>query len=176
MPKFKTAAITVAIFLAFVLFCPLQKAQAQENPQIAVFFLQKVMEDSKQGKAAAKKLEDKYAGYKKTLDAKTKTLQNKGQELEKSMATLSEDAFTKRRDELAKEFNALREETEKAGVDMEKAREETMAPIMRKVTDEVANLAKSRGFQYVFEVQNAGVFYFPQGADITNDLIKAVDN
>ncbi|MDR2367815.1 MAG: OmpH family outer membrane protein [Deltaproteobacteria bacterium] len=175
MLKFKTATVMVAILLAVGFAFPIRMAQAQASNQIAVFYLQKVMEDSKRGKDASKKLEAKYDGLRKSLDAKAKDIQKKGQDLENARQTLSEDAFIKRRDDLAKEYTTHMENAQKAGADMEKAREEAMLPLMEKVTNVVGGLAQERGYQFVFEVQNAGVFYHPKAVDITPDVIKGLD-
>ncbi|MDR3135344.1 MAG: OmpH family outer membrane protein [Deltaproteobacteria bacterium] len=174
MPKFKATSFLVAIFVAAFALCTVQGAQAQDS-QIAVFYLQKVFENSKKGKDAAKKLDAKYESLKKSLDTKAKDIQKKGQELESARGTLSEDAYVKRRDDLAKEYSSLMEQDQTASADFAKAREEAMLPLMKKVTDVVGNIAKERGYQFVFEVQNAGVFYHPSAADITDEVIKNFD-
>ncbi|MDR1677516.1 MAG: OmpH family outer membrane protein [Deltaproteobacteria bacterium] len=174
MLKFKTAVVAAAIVLAFTLVCSVQKAQAQEY-KIGVFYLSKVLEDSKKGKDASKQLDTKYESTKKTLDTKAKNFQKKDQDLAKAKATLSEDAFNKRRDDLAKEYAALMEESQKAGADFEKAREQAMLPLYQKISNVVGDVAKSRGYAYVFEVQNGGVYFHPESVDITADVIKGVD-
>ncbi|MDR0622788.1 MAG: OmpH family outer membrane protein [Deltaproteobacteria bacterium] len=171
MLKFKVASVLVAIFMAALIACPAVKAQSQ----IGVFYLQKVLEDSKRGKDASKKLDTKYDGLKKSLDTKAQEIQKKGKDLETARATLSEDAFNKRRDDLTREYTAHMEAAQKAGVDMEKAREEAMIPLMERITKVVGEVANQKGLQYVFEVQNGGVFFHPQAADITADVIKGLD-
>jgi Skp family chaperone for outer membrane proteins len=174
MPKFKATSVVVAIFLAMFFICSVQKVQAQDN-KIAVFYLQKVLEDSKKGKETFKKLDSKLETLNKSFETKAKDMDKKIEDLKKAKPTLSEDAFVKRSNELAQEYRSNMEDSQKAGVDFEKTREEAMIPLMKKVTDVVGGIAQERGYQFVFEVQNAGIFYHPQATDITADVIKGVD-
>jgi outer membrane protein len=173
MRKFMLASVMVIVFLATIIFCSVQKAQAQEL-KIAVFSIQKVFEDSKKFKDATKKLETRVESTRKSLDTKAQDIQNKFRDLETARNTLSEDAFNKRRDDLAKQYNTHMEEAQKAGAELDKARDEAIRPLMTRLNDLVANIAQERGYQFVFEVSN-GVAYYPSNVDITSDLIKAVD-
>ncbi|MDR1309876.1 MAG: OmpH family outer membrane protein [Deltaproteobacteria bacterium] len=174
MRQFRAIFVMAAVALAIVLLCPLQRAWAQQG-QVGVFNLQKVMADSKKGKDAAKKLETKAEGYKKTLEAKAKDIEKKMQDLDKARATLSEEAFEKRRGDLAKEYNSYLEEQQKAAADMQKAEADTMRPLLERVGTVVENLAKERGFQVVLEAREGGLFYFVDVADITADVTKGLD-
>ncbi|MDR2387619.1 MAG: OmpH family outer membrane protein [Deltaproteobacteria bacterium] len=174
MLKFKAASVMVAIFLAVLLTCPVLKAQTQNNP-IAVFYLNKVLDSSKRGKDASKKLESRYETFKKSVESKERDLQKKAQDLQAAKATLSQEAFQKRERDLNAEYNTYMQNTQKEGMALEKAKDEAMLPIMEKISNVAAALAQERGYQYVIEVNNGGVFYHPKAVDLTDDIIKGVD-
>jgi outer membrane protein len=174
MRQFRAFFVAAAVALAIVLICPLHEAMAQQST-VGVFYLQKVLADSKKGKDAQKKLEAKAEGYKKTLEAKGKDIEKKMQDLDKTRATLSEDAWAKKRDDLAKEYNAWMEEQQKAAADIQKTEADTMRPLLEKVESVVGALAKERGFQVVLEGREGGLFYFNDVADITADVTKGLD-
>ncbi|MDR2388009.1 MAG: OmpH family outer membrane protein [Deltaproteobacteria bacterium] len=174
MLKFKAASVMVAIFLAVLLTCPVLKAQTQNN-QIAVFYLNKVLDTSKKGKDASKKLETRYDTFKKSVEAKERDFQKKAQDLQAAKATLSADAYQKRERDFATEYNNHVQATQKEGMALEKAKDDAMLPIMEKISTVAATLAQERGYQYVIEVNNGGVFYHPKAVDLTDDIIKGVD-
>lgn len=174
MPSFKAVSVSIAIVLSVVLIFSVQKAQAQQS-QIGVFYLGTVLKDSKKARETIKNLETKEEAFDKKMRTEAEGFQKKAQELEESSVTLTEDAKNKKRADLGKAYTASQTELQKEYTALMKANGEAKAQVLKKVADLVAGIAKERGYEYVFEVEGAALFFHPQAVDITSEVIKGYD-
>jgi outer membrane protein len=169
------AVIAAAVMLAFVSVS--FEAQAQTQSAIGVFDLQKVLNDSKKGKAARSNLEAKFKKMQNELKAKESELNKLSGDLRKQVEakSITPEAFRKKDEELKKKVTAYQEQLAKYNEDMRKSEEAALKPLVDKAVAVASDMGRQRGYVAVLEIQQAGVVYAADGLDMTAEVMKAVD-
>ncbi len=146
--------------------------------------------------ARAAELKIGYANLQRALnecDAGLKakdTLKDEAKKLEDELNVKQED-LKKLRDEIDKKANAWNKETKEAkenefksksqdfqkqymqyGDELNKKKQDTEAKIIDDLRDVVEELAKKKGYTYVFEKSVGGLLYAPPQDDLTDEVVK----
>ncbi|UQZ90784.1 hypothetical protein C4J81_16850 [Deltaproteobacteria bacterium Smac51] len=166
------AAVAMVAFLGLSL-----EARAQQQSNIGVFDLQKVLNDSKKGKAARSGLESKFKKLQGELKAKENELSKLSGDLRKQVEakTISAEDFRKKDEELKKKVTAYQEQLAKHNEDMRKSEEASLKPLVDKAVKAAGDIGRQRGYVVVLEIQQAGVVFAADGLDLTSEVMKVVD-
>lgn len=161
-------AIIGAMLLAFVAVSP---AVAQDK--IAFANLQKALNECEAGikakdtlKEEAKKLEDELTGKQEELKKMKEELDKKANVWNKETRETKEKEFKARTAEFQKKYMEY-------GDQLNKKKQDTEAKIIEDLRDVVEEIAKKKGYTYVFEKSVGGILYGPAEADLTEEVIKA---
>ena len=160
------AALTVAAGASLVPQ-PAQAAPAKLE-KIAVVDTQRVLMETKQGRAAKKDLEKAMARSQSKLERKANELQKQFQDLQAKAAMLSQSEVMRRQQELEQLYNESSQQlAEKEALLAEK--------IYRNVQKIVKQMALEDGIQIVLARSSLTVLYAAPALDLTNKVIVAYD-
>ena len=181
-PKFLVISILVAGWLGSVSF-------ASAEIKIGLVNIQRVMQESKEGKRALSKLEESAKRLQGELSSKGQALQRSEQTLRKMQAELhqkgllfSEDVRRKKENDLLqkqRDFargrdNLVRFRRE-AEDDFNRSRLRITQKIRREIRDVVRRIGKSENLTLVLEQNNFLLYFDSQKIDLTDRIIKAYD-
>lgn len=136
--------------------------------------MQKAVQATAAGKKAKAELEADFGKKKKDIEKKEAELKKLGEDMEKKKAVLSEDALGKKQAEFQAQMMKYREEVQKSQMDLQKKQNELTAPIVTKMKEVIAKIAKDKGYTIVMESNN-GVLFSTPDSDLTDETIKAFD-
>lgn len=140
--------------------------------KIAHANLQKALNECEAGKKAKDVLAEEAKKYADLLDAKQEDLKKLKEEIDKKSNVWSKEAKEAKETEFmqrSQEFERLYEEYGKQLNDKKLQREDEIINGLRKAVDEIA---KKKGYTYVFERSVGGLLYAPDADDITDEVIK----
>lgn len=141
--------------------------------KIGVIDFQRVLKESKGGKAAKAEIEKKGKGLEASLVNKGKALEAEKKKLEaEAMVMNAESRETKAREFKIKvmDFQALQKKT---GDEFKQFESEVIRGVQKDVFGLVETLGKKGNYTLILE--KSAALYNPSGIDITDDLIKMYD-
>ena len=162
---------------------------ASAQDKIGLVDIQRVMQESKEGKKALAKLQESAKRLQNELNSRAQALQRSEQNLRKMQAELrqksllfSEDVRRQKEDELLqkqREFARGREGLvrfrREAEDDFNRERVRSTQKIRREIRDVVVRIGKSDKFTLVLERNNFLLYFDSQRIDLTDRIIKAYD-
>lgn len=140
--------------------------------KIAHANLQKALNECEAGKKAKDVLAEEAKKYADLLDAKQEDLKKLKEEIDKKSNVWSKETKEAKETEFmqrSQEFERLYEEYGKQLNDKKLQREDEIINGLRKAVDEIA---KKKGYTYVFERSVGGLLHAPDADDITDEIIK----
>ena len=146
-------------------------ASVPEIRKIALVDMQKVLNETKQGKKARTKLE-------KSSEAKSKKLEQKRATLEQEMAQLEGKtgaALASAQEDLQRKYMELQQMYMQLQQDLAMQEGELLEQIYKNSQGIVTSLAKEYGVDLVLIRDQTTVLYAKGGLDITDELVKRYD-
>jgi outer membrane protein len=148
--------------------------------------LQKALQEVKKGKDARSTLEKEFNERKSKIEAEQTTLKKAQADLEKlaNNVTLSQSAKEKKVAEFQKKAAAFQELVQRSQMEMQTREAELTRPIIEGLRGLVAEVAKNKKMDLVFEANSVGptgvasnpLLFAEEKADLTPDVIKAFDS
>ena len=143
--------------------------------RIAVIDFQRILDDSRAGKAAQETINQQGRQMEAELKAKGDALEQMKEQLQKDSLVMSQETREEKEREFRIQINEFRESQQEFA---KKAREMQMRA-MGKIRQDIDTLAKAyaeeKGFTLMIEKQEAGVIYVPAQLDVTNEIIRRYD-
>ncbi|MCA1933226.1 MAG: OmpH family outer membrane protein [Calditerrivibrio sp.] len=163
------------ILVVFVLLMAVFTGLAFANGKIAVFNMQKALDESLAGKDAVESMKKEYQALQKDIDTKSMELKKMQDELNAQSAILSEDAKQAKMDDYQKKLKSLQTTIKDANDDFKKKEQMLVNKIANELRDVVEKLGKELGYSVIFEKREAGVLYNADASDITNLVVERYD-
>lgn len=141
-----------------------------DSSRIAVVDVQHAVlatEDGMRAQATLKKLFDKRQA---DLDAKQAELRRMQDDIEKQQRVLSREALQKRTEDWQRRMLQLQNDFIENQKELQKKQGELTAPIIKKLIDTIARLAKKNGYEMVLDKQAAP--YVRPDLDMTDQVIQ----
>ena len=146
--------------------------QAALVGRIACFSPQRAFTDSADGKATLARLTALQNAKAREIDEKNKALQVQEQALERSSSLLSESARTQRTAEVQKLRIDVQRFIEDAQAELMGMERDAESAFVVKLKPALAKVAKDKGLQIVFNVDDGHVAWFDPSADITAEVVR----
>jgi outer membrane protein len=149
---------------------PLARAES-----IALVDTQLVLTQSIVGKAARSNLEGRVKKAQAKLAQSKADFDKQRGELEKQAAILSGSALDAKKEALGKkqlELQRMYQDTQEA---LAKANEQELIKVIKEIQSAVNELAKERGFAFVFEKDRQTILYSSDRIDISQEVVKILD-
>lgn len=175
----RTLLLTLLCGLVFPCVGSAQKdAIAKEQPlRIAVADLEKIAKELPEAVAADRELTDLRKRYLDTLQMMENKFKERLEQYQKSKTMMTVDAQRKEEEELRalQQQYALYQE-EKFGLQGELARrrDSLLSPILKKVQEAVAAVAKEERYNFVFDRGSSFLLYAEDKADITFKVLDRI--
>jgi outer membrane protein len=122
-------------------------------------------------KDADKKLQDFAASMESQLKLMTSEYQSKVQSYQSQAATMADPIKDAKVKEISDLEQRIQEFQQTAQESVSKKKEELYSPILKKTEDVIVELAKEKGYAYVFDT-SAGSVIYGQASDDMMDMVK----
>ena len=154
---------------------PAAAAVAVSTNKIGFIDLQRVLARSSSGVAAREQLEKEKGAMQREMDGKRQELEKLRGELEKKAALMTADARREKQDAFERkrrDFARLADDYQK---ELEKKEQGLLQRVLQEISGVIEKFGKERGYFMIVERRGAGLLYAAAEADLTDDLIRAVD-
>jgi outer membrane protein len=169
--------VTSKVFLWPVLVMGMTlTAQAQQG-KFAIINIQGAIISTKDGQAAAAKLNSETAPKKKQLEQRQNEINALQDQLNKGQNTMSDSAKADLYKNIEAKKKSLQREVEDAQADLEAEQNKILQQLGAKVMAVIERYAKDNGYTMVVDVgsQNTPVIYASPSIDITKEIIELYD-
>ncbi|MEW6720828.1 MAG: OmpH family outer membrane protein [Thermodesulfobacteriota bacterium] len=166
----KTGIIAVAAFVAASFACP----ALAEGIRIAVVDVNKVLNESEEGKAAKKKMEARYEELKKEIDAKQEELKKLKDEIDKQKVIASKEKLKEKEDAFQAKLNDLRKMTQESEREMQGRQGELTREILKRIEGQIDALVKAEKYDLILE-RSAGVIHVVDSMDLTGRVLEMLN-
>ena len=163
--------ISLTIFLA-VLFVAV--ASAQET-KVGYIDLQKVIRDSKAGKAAKLSFEKEFQQKKVIIESKKRNVDSLREDFIKNAQVMSESARKQKAEDIDKKDKDLLRTQEDFKEDLQKKDFELTQKILRDIEGILKQIGDSGDYAIIIEKIEGGVVYSSKSADVTDLVIQEYD-
>jgi outer membrane protein len=146
-----------------------------EGAKVGYVVLQRVANESAQGKQATTRIQALQQKKAAELNEKNKQLQGIQAKLEKEAAVLSATAQA----DLAKQAEKLNTDIQRFTQDAQAEIQELQAQLQQefqtRIEPVLAKVGVAKGLHFIFNGPDSGLVWADQGLDISDDVIKALD-
>jgi outer membrane protein len=173
----RSLTVTSKVFLWPVLVMGMTlTAQAQQG-KFAIINIQGAIISTKDGQAAAAKLNSETAPKKKQLEQRQNEINALQDQLNKGQNTMSDSAKADLYKNIEAKKKSLQREVEDAQADLEAEQNKILQQLGAKVMAVIERYAKDNGYTMVVDVgsQNTPVIYASPSIDITKEIIELYD-
>jgi outer membrane protein len=143
--------------------------------KIAFINPQRIFQESADGKAALTRVNALTQKKQTDNTAKQKALQDNQQKLQSGGSVMSDQARDQLQKEIERQQLDLQRFQQDAQAEIQELQTEVQNEFARKVQPLIDQIAKEKGLQMVFNVNDAGFAWVEPGLDLTAELIKKLD-
>lgn len=170
----KVAALSAA---ALSLTLPIA-AQAQVNAasaKVAVVDTQRILTDSKLGRATLDKLKQLTESKQAEANAKQQEIADLRKRIEDGQLTLSEDKQSEMQKDLEDKVIAFRRFQDDTQRSLQKARDDAFQDIERRVLPIIQQVGQEGNYTLIFNKYQSGLLYAQDAVDITDTILQRFD-
>ncbi len=138
--------------------------------KIAHINVQKIMTEMPEFKSAQAQLKKLYATYEKEFKEMQQEYQNKLQKYQQEVKTVSESENQKRVQELLNMEKSIAKAQQDIQAEAAKKEQALLQPIQEKLKKAIEEVAKEKGFQYVFDSSGPTNLIVANGYDLYKDV------
>lgn len=168
-------AVVVVVGLAIAAGVRPALAQKPVAPVIIVVDLRKIERDANASKSIRKQIGTQRQRYQEQLAKMETELRNANQELQRQRAIVSAEAFAQKRRALEARANEMQRDVQKIQRGLQRARDDSLSKVRRKVLEIIAKLVTERGANIAL---NANIVIFTrngQNLDVTDDVLARLN-
>ncbi len=143
--------------------------------KVGVIDMQKCVLSSESGKKAKSELEGAFKKKEKELQDQEAALKKAQEEFQKKQAALSDSARKEQQQKLQEKFMKFQENAQRSQAEIQKKQQEMSEPILRKIREKVAEIAKKRNLQMVIDSNPQILMYSDEKLDITEEVLKSMN-
>ncbi len=168
----------ILVILSVMAFLFGSKIEAEGNnfgvPAVYVVDMQAVVDKSKIGVEAIKKVKAEIARSEKTLDPKKAEIETERKNLEKQAGVLSEKAFQEKQMALVAKGQAFSKLVGEEQQKVAKVRAEMFGQVIEKARKAIEDLSVKNKYALVVEKSSPAVLYSGGAQDITSKIIEKI--
>lgn len=165
--------IKLPIFIS-ILSAGIGSALAQSS-SIAIIDMQRVIDQSIIGKAARSNVEVEAKKSQAKIGQLKSEFEKGRADLEKQATLLSGSALDDRREQLVKRQRELERVAQDARDDLMRRNSAQIGRVVQEIDGIVKSLAQQRRYTFIFEKDQQTILYADQRLDITDEVIKTLD-
>lgn len=169
----------VVLFISLVLIASgyfSANCYAEEGKfKIAIVDLYKVINESEAGKKAKSDLETLIRSKQSILDEKGKNIETLKSDIDKQAAVITAEAKKAKEDELERLVRDYQRVVSDSQAEVKKKESELTAEILKQAREVINKIAMEGGYSLVLEKADGLVLYFSNNLDITDRVIKKIN-
>jgi outer membrane protein len=155
---------------------PAPAAPFPQGAKVAYINIQRIANDSGEGKAATAKVQALNQKKVAELNEKNKALQADQQKLQSGGTVLSDAARAELEKKIERQNVEIQRATQDAQAEVQELQQELQAEFQRKLFPIVQAVAQEKGVQVIFSAADSGIVWADPGIDLTADVIKRFDS
>lgn len=148
-------------------------ATASMAAKFGVIDMQAVILNVEEGKTARADLEKKIKAKEAEFNKRREELDKLNKDWQSQSALMSEEARMNKQKDFQDKFLAMRNDEMSFRESVKHEEQKATQGIAAKVETIVQKMAKDKGLEVVFEVNNAGLLYLKDPVDLTKDVVDA---
>lgn len=156
--------------LLFAIYCLPISSIASDHVKIGVIDIQKVLNESEEGKKAKSNLETLIKSKQSIIDEKGKAIEKLKSEIEKQSSVLSVDARKNKEDELEKLIRDYQRLVQDSQTEIKKKESELTDIILREIQEIVSKIGEKEGYTLIIE--KGMIVFSSKDIDITDNTLK----
>ncbi|MGO2103431.1 OmpH family outer membrane protein [Psychroflexus halocasei] len=160
-------ALTLTLSLGFA-------ATTQAQSKVAHINAQEFIENLPSYNNAMSQLQKLEQSYRSDIDATLKEAQKKNQQYQSEAETVTREENEKRAMELQEMEQSIREYQQTASQEIQKKREELLRPVLEKAREVIQQVAREKGYEYVFDSSTGAGVLMADGYDLMDDAKAAI--
>ena len=164
--------LAILLTLAMAATNGVSVAKSTKTARYGVVDMQAVILNVEEGKKARAELEKEIKAKEKELLARKAELDKMNKDWKEQSPLLSEQARMKKQQEFQQKFMALRNDEMQFQQEIKRKEQMATQKIAVSVSKFVNDLAKSRGYEMVFEANSAGLLYLKDPVDLTKEVVE----
>jgi outer membrane protein len=168
--KRTSVLILSSVFFFLTVFTVVSASAA---PSVGVVNLQQVLDKSRAGVVAKKKMEAKMKEFKASLDKEKEAVLTLQKEMQKKADAWNEATKKEKALELQRKKRDFRTKQDDANLEMRNLQEKHLAPIMKKLEVVVKDVAREKGVSVI--MPNTAVLYHDKSVDMTDAVTAALN-
>ena len=137
--------------------------------------MERVLQESALGRAAQARLEERFGARQQPFAEEETAIRRLQQTLERDRPLMSRAQIEKTEQEIAERIARFESDFAEVQQEVVEAQQEEGRKIIAPAREAVETVARQKQLTVVFEANQAGVMYLDTGADITSDVIAAID-
>jgi outer membrane protein len=153
---------------ALALACPVVGAERK----IGYFDVNRILSEVEEAKAAKQKLQKEFEEKQKTLDEERAELEKFQKDLQQKAPVLSQSAKEQMAIEYQGRIMKAQQNWAELRQDLAQKEQQALADLLMRLEPVVREIAEAEGYTYIFEKNEAGLFYGPSADDLTPQLIR----
>jgi outer membrane protein len=147
-----------------------------EGAKVAYVVLQRIANESADGRVATTRIQALQAKKAAELDAKQKQLQTLQAKLEKEGPVMSVGASGELQKQIEKIQVEVQRFTQDAQAEVQELQQQLQAEFQQRLEPVLQAVAQEKGLQFVFNGPDAGLVWADAALDISADVIKKLDS
>ena len=159
----------IGILFSIILLLPMS---VLAEIKIGYVVVEKVLKEAPQTTVSNKKLEKEFKSRTDGLQKKVKAIQKQEKDYKKNSVTMSESERQKAQKKMQNAKIDIQRIERELREDIDIRRREEIGKLQQQINKSIEDLAKKEKYDLILY---QGVAYASKGVDITNDLIKALD-
>lgn len=165
----------VGLFLAASGYVSIVYSAEDAKGKIAIVDLHKLINESEAGKKAKTDLENLIKSKQTVLDEKGKNIEALKADIDKQAAVITADAKKAKEEELERLVRDYQRIISDSQAEVKKKEAELTGEILKQAREVINQIAKEGGYSLVLEKADGLVLYFSNNLDITDRVIKKIN-
>jgi outer membrane protein len=154
---------------------PAPRPPFPEGAKIAYLNLQRVANESAEGKASTGRIQALNEQKLKELGEKNKALQALQQKLQQTASVMNDAARTQLEKDIERQQVEIQRFTQDAQAETQDLQQDLQSEFQRKLVPIIQEVAVGKGLHFVFSQIDSGLVWAEPGLDITDDVIQKFD-
>jgi outer membrane protein len=146
-----------------------------EGTKYAIINIQRIANESAQGKAATGRVQALNQQKVNELNEKNKQLQATQQKLEAGASVLSANAAAQLQKDVERQQVEIQRFTEDAQQELQGLQQQLQGEFEQRLTPIIAQVAQERGLHFIFSAADAGLVWGDPALDLTTEVIARFD-
>jgi outer membrane protein len=148
---------------------------SEGSHRVAVVDMGKTMQSIEAGKKARSQLEKEFNAKSLEFQKEEAAIKKMNEDFQKQSLVMNDEARMKKQSELQSRYMKYQQATQQSQEELQKKERSLIQPILVKLREVVAEIAKKKNYDVVLQKDENMVLYFEEKDDLTTEVIASFD-